>query len=337
MRIAAPISSVAELEMLLECGADELYCGLNTPEWEAAFGGAWWMNRRSPRGANIPSWEELQGIVAGAHAARVPVHVTLNAPFYPAAALSRLLDLAQRLTGDLGVDGLIVSDLNLIARLAEANPPTADLHLSSLGACTNSRAAVFYASLGVKRIILPRQLRISEVERIVTDGRIGRRLEFEIFAVNDGCYFEEGLCQTSHAVGSPFCLTDWDVRAHRPGGGRGKISAAEMARHRKALREYLWYQNNCGSSMEESGVPNGPCSLCWFAHFRDWGIASVKIVGREASFYRKMRSLQLVRAVMDEVRSGATRDAVAGFARSVRGTPAYCEKGYMCYFDHPAA
>ncbi len=328
MNIVAPISSVAELEMLLECGADELYCGVITPEWEEHFGGTWWMNRRSPQGANLSSWEDIRSIVTQAHNENTPVHVTMNTPFYTRGSARHVLALAERLTGELGVDSLIVSDLNLLSRLSEANLP-ADLHLSSLGACTNTRTVAFYASLGIQRIILPRQLRIPEIERIVTAEESGK-MAFEIFAVNDGCYFEEGLCQTSHAVGSPFCLTDWEVRVHRSDGEI--ISADEIARHREELREYLWYQNNCGSSMEESGVPNGPCSLCWFAHFRDWGIGSVKIVGREASFYRKMRSLQLVKTVMDEVRNGASREAVAEFARSIRGTPEHCDKGYMCYF-----
>jgi putative protease len=328
VNIVAPISSVTELEMLLEYGADEIYCGVSTPEWEENFGGTWWLNRRSPQGANLTSWDEVQAIVTQAHGAKTQVHVALNSPFYTQGSARYVTRLAERLTGDLGVDSLIVSDLTLLMRL-RAEGVSADLHLSSLGGCTNSRTVTFYGSLGIKRIILPRQLRIPEIEGIVT-AEESREMEFEIFAVNDGCYFEEGFCQTTHAVGSPFCLTDWEVRVHRSNGAA--IAPDELARHREELREYLWYQNNCGSSIEESGVPNGPCSLCWFAHFRDWGVTSVKIVGREASFYRKMRSLQLVKAVMDEVRNGASRSAVAQCARSLRATPDYCNKGYMCYF-----
>jgi putative protease len=313
--------------MLIECGADELYCGVSTSEWEEHFGGTWWINRRSPQGANLTSWEDVRTIVTQAHGAKTPVHVTLNTPFYTQGSVGYVTRLAERLTGELGVDSLIVSDLTLLLRLRAEGLP-ADLHLSSLGSCTNSRSVDFYESMGIKRIILPRQLRVPEIEGIVTTAK--GKMEFEVFAVNDGCYFEEGLCQTTHAVGSPFCMTDWKVQVHRSNGA--VIPTEELARHREELREYLWFQNNCGSSFEESGVPNGPCSLCWFGHFRDWGVTSVKIVGREASFYRKMRSLQLVKAVMDEVRQGASHEAVAEVARSIRGTPNYCDKGYMCYF-----
>ena len=33
MRVLAPIRSCDELEMLVECGAEELYCGIIPREW----------------------------------------------------------------------------------------------------------------------------------------------------------------------------------------------------------------------------------------------------------------------------------------------------------------
>jgi putative protease len=331
MKIVAPVSSPREVEMLLHFGADELYCGVATPEWEEHFGGRWWMNRRSPVGANLASWEEIRDVVELARPAKIPVHVTLNAPFYTESGMRYLLKLAERLSSELAVDGFIVSDVNFLMQLTEAELP-ARIHLSSLGACTNSWAVWFYASLGVDRIILPRQLRGTEIEGIVTKSR--SRMEFEVFAVNDGCYFEEGFCQTTHVLGGPFCLTEWEVQVQ--GKGKGRIPLPEeIDRLRQDLREYLWYQNNCGSSFQHRGLPNGPCSLCWFGHFRDWGVTSVKVIGREASFVRKMASLQLVRAVVDKAMEGTSREEVASFARSLRDTPDYCDKGYMCYFRGP--
>jgi putative protease len=154
-------------------------------------------------------------------------------------------------------------------------------------------------------------------------------MEFEVFALNDGCYFEEGFCQTSHALG-PFCLTQWEPLQHSP--KKRPVPPEMMKKHLDNLHTYLWYQNNCGSSHQQDGLPNGPCSLCSFGRFRDWSVHAVKIVGREASFYRKMRSLQLVKAVMDEVRGGSSVESIAELAKSLRRTPEYCETGYMCYF-----
>ncbi len=324
MKITAPISSAKEVEMLLHYGADELYCGVRTPEWEAHFGDHLWMNRRSPKGANLGSWEEIRAVAEGAHKSQVAVHVTLNAPFYTQAGIDYLMRLAEKLVSELNIDSLIVSDINFLMLLAEKNLPV-DFHLSSLGTCINSYAVDFYRSLGINRIILPRQMTLAEIEKVVAAN--GHNMEFEVFAVNDGCFYEEGFCQTTHALGGPFCLTEWEVQSIGE-----QISSAETKQRFEELQEYLWYQNNCGSSFQDDGLPNGPCSLCWFGYFRRWGVQSVKIVGREASFFRKMRSLQLVKAVMDEVDGEAAPDEIVRYARNLRNTPEYCDKGYMCYF-----
>jgi putative protease len=326
VKIVAPFSRPEEVEMLVHYGADELYCGVDTPEWRAHFGNRFWMNRRSPDGGNLIAFSDIRSAVDTAHAGGVPVYLTLNAPFYPAESVGYVLRLCGKLIAGLGIDGYIVSDMNLLCYLAEMDLPVR-LHLSSLGSCFNARAVPFYQSLGIRRIILPRQLRLGEIGRLVSDADGG--VEFEVFAVNDGCMFEEGFCQTTHALG-PFCLADWAVRAAGPEAtAKETVDLDGASGH---LKEYLWYQNNCGSSSTPEGLPNGPCSLCWFGRFRDWGVTAVKIVGREASFFRKMRSLQLVKAVVDAVNAGMDADAVPALARSLRKTPALCDSGQMCYF-----
>lgn len=326
MKIVAPLSSFEEAEMLLHFGADELYCGVSTPEWKEHFGGQWWMNRRDPSQASIFSLQDIRKVAELAHEKNAQVHLTLNASFYPQKSADYVLKLSENLVREIHVDGLIVSDLNLLMMLSREKFPVR-IHLSSLGSCFNSESADFYKSLGVKRIILPRQLRLSEINRLIS--KADTEMEFEVFAVNDGCYFEEGFCQTSHSLGA-FCLAGWEVSNYK--SDENGISSEQMQEHIRNFKEYLWYQNNCGSSFQADGLPNGPCSLCSFGHFRDWGVKAVKIVGREASFYRKMRSLQMVRLVMDKVRNGSGPDEIAEYARYLRGTPGYCEKGYMCYF-----
>ncbi len=321
MKIVAPVSSPAEVAMLLHCGADELYCGIFTPEWEARFRGRWWMNRRSPEGANL-TWPDLEHVTTAAHAAQVRVAVALNAAFYPVGAIDYILEIARRLVEETGVDALIVSDVNLLIRLQQENLPVR-IHLSSLGGVFNTHSVDFFRELGVRRMILPRQLQLSEIQTIVSRKR--HEMEFEVFAVNDGCLFEEGVCRTTHAFG-PFCMMDWDIQPVH-----GDVSDALSTRIGR-LHEYRWHQNNCGSSFQQDGLPNGPCSLCRFDQFQSWGVSAVKIVGREAAFYRKMRSLQLVKAVMDEVRNGRS----SGVARAWRNTPEYCDSGWMCYFRDPA-
>ena len=329
MKIVTPISSISELDMLLHNGADELYCGLGIPEWDEMFGQDLWINRRSPDRAGLHSLEELESIVAEARSARVRVSITLNASFYPENAMDCILRLCDSLV-KTGVDSLIVSDLNFLMALSRIELPVR-IHLSSLGSCFNSHAVDFYRSLGVKRIILPRQLTLPEMASIVKS--CSDRMEFEVFALNDGCYFEEGFCQTSHGLG-PFCLTNWDITPLYPAGtsDENKLIPSMLDARTEHFKSYLWFQNNCGSSFQQDGLPNGPCSLCSFCDFREWGVTAVKIVGREASFHRKMGSLQLVKAVRDKTRALKDRDRIEKYARDLRRTPDYCDAGYMCYF-----
>ena len=325
MKIVAPISSVNEIDMLTTLGADELYCGFNTKIWQNNFDKCW-INRREPDRASINSEQELYDIVTTAHKNNISVALTFNAPFYTDKAISYLLTLIERLIKEIHIDSLIVSDLNLIFALHEEKFPV-KLHLSSLGSCFNSGTAGFYKNLSIKRIILPRQLKFTEIKELIKNADFGT--EFEVFAVNDGCYYEEGYCQTSH-IFTPFCISGYSIKDSS--FAEEKTTQAELEKLQKEFQSYLWYQNNCGSSYQADGLPNGPCSLCLFGHFRDIGVTAVKIVGREASFHRKMASLQMVKAVMDKVKERVGCQEIADFARKMRNTEQYCSSGYMCYF-----
>jgi len=327
MKIAAPVSHLEETEMLLQLGADELYGGVSAPEWEKVYGRGLWINRRSPINANLLSIEEVLQVTALAHAKAASVYITFNSPFYPQDSLNTILALCEKLVRYAHIDGLILADMNLLIAISREKLPVR-IHLSSLAACINSESVAYYHLLGVNRVILPRHLILSEIESMVKNW--ASKMEFEVFAINDGCCFEEGFCQTSHVPG-PFCMTDWAVSPF-PTRKQEIANSHPNEEYPDDFREFLWYQNNCGCTFQTEGFPNGPCSLCWFGKFRDWGVHSVKIVGREASFYRKMRSLQLVREVMNAVRSGLPRASVAETAKKLRNTPQFCDKGYMCYF-----
>ena len=110
MKILAPIRAYDELEMLAASGAEELYCGITPAEWTARYQGAVWLNRRSPKGSSLDSYAEMKQLVDGAHALRIPVFITLNAPYYAAEQIPLVIELARRLSEEIGVDALIVSD-----------------------------------------------------------------------------------------------------------------------------------------------------------------------------------------------------------------------------------
>lgn len=234
MKVLAPVRSADEVAPLLDAGAQEFYCGLTPPDWERDFGSAW-SNRRSARSAGVADLDELRRIVALAGAR--PVFATLNSPSYPAGAVPRLVEFGHRLLADAGVSALIVAEWELMLALVDAGLAPR-LHVSSLASCRNAGAAAFYRDLGVARVILPRHVTLTEIEAIAIPG-----LEFEVFVLNDGCVFEEGLCATTHALGT-FCMSD------QVGSRYVKLD--------ERYEFWKWLQNNSGCQTSR-GITLGPC------------------------------------------------------------------------------
>ncbi len=315
MKILAPIRSSSEVEPLAAAGADEFYCGLTPPGWRETQGQSW-AHRRNPRAAGVPGVEDLRRIVA--LAAQRPVFVTLNSPSYRASAIPLLVDFARRLLDELGVRALIVAEWELLLALAEAGLARS-VHVSSLATCRNRGAALFFRDLGVARIILPRHLTLPEIEDILVPD-----VGFEAFVLNDGCVFEEGLCATTHALGT-FCLADADsVQAT---ADPGPIPADALERY----AFWKWTLNNCGCGTSR-GFPLGPCGLCAIPRLAAAGVDSLKVVGREASLERKEASVRLVAHALRIADAGGGRQAIRDATIAVRGARGLCQEARLCYY-----
>ena len=331
MKIISPINAPEEVEMLAENGAEEFYCGLVPPSWIARYGTGFWLNRRSPRRGNLPSYNALADLVRRAEFYHIPVALTVNAPHYAPEQYPLLVDLARRSAG-LGIKTLIVGDMGLILALREEGIAL-ELHLSTVGSCLNREALRFYEKLGIRRIILPRGLDLEEIRWLCRQRQGASSLELEAFILNDGCVFEEGLCQTSHAQGT-FCQVDWEHRFFMVENERGlhNQEEARLQEHLSDYREWVWYIGGCGPSISPSGFPNGPCGLCVIVHFLAVGVDALKITGRQAPSLRKLANLQLLQAVVELARKGSSSDEVQEAARAFRNTPELCDAGYMCYY-----
>lgn len=339
MKILAPLRNSSEVEPLIAAGAEEFYCGLTPPGWSATQGQSW-AHRRNPRSAGVPDLEDLRRIVA--LASPRPVYATLNSPSYRESAIPLLLEFGRRLLEEVGVRALIVAEWELLLALAEAGLARS-VHVSSLATCRNRGAALFYRALGVSRIILPRHLTLAEIEDIRVPD-----VGFEAFILNDGCVFEEGLCATTHALGT-FCLADGDAAAAAaPPDGLPPAAAEAPAAPRRpgslpvvqggipgeALDRYAfwkWTQDNCGCSTSH-GFPLGPCGLCALPRLAEAGVESLKVVGREASLERKEASVRLVAQALRLARGGAGPVAIREAAIALRGARGLCEGARLCYY-----
>ncbi len=348
MKIKAPIAELKELEPLAKCGAEELYCGVTPLAWVKRFSGAVWANRRGPGGGNILDLSGLKVLTAEAHRLGLPVHLALNSQYHTPEQMEVLRDVLRSAVEDAGVDSLILGDVGMMLTVRDLYPSLGFM-ASSIGVPASRETVAFYRELGARRIVFPRHLTIAEMEGLISAAP---DLEYEAFVLNDGCVFEEGYCHTQHSVaGLPsFCLTDWDERVERirdgarAGDGEGELWAANLRDH----RDWLGYALGRDAATTEKGLPVGHCGLCAIPELARIGVSSLKVVGREAGLLRKVRSVQLVRGVLDRVRAGASRREACEKAIAARGDPEACHSGLMCYYrevqdflhaggNHPAA
>ncbi len=314
MKILAPVSSLEEAKRVAACGADEVYCGMLTERWRAAYSHLASPNRVDRRNGNLASPQELRGLVAWAHANGVKVNVALNALYSPAQQAMLRAELDGILAA--GPDGLIVTDIGLLALLKRRALGQVAVHASTGLGVFNSQTVSFLKAQGVERIVLPRSLSKDEI-RVLVEKNPG--MAFEVFVMNGRCRNIDGFCTFQHGVS--------DLRASR----LNRFFVSSPAGHR--LQEALvasppalrrWAMAMAGSSVCSTacaldykvrprhksalGVPAFSddaldamysCAGCALRDFAAWGIRVAKIVGRTFPIERKIKDVTYVRTLID--------------------------------------
>jgi collagenase-like PrtC family protease len=161
-------------------------------------------------------------------------------------------------------------------------------------------------------------------------------IEFETFILNDGCAFDEGNCHTIHLpgkLGGPICMDNYQTDYRTMDNSLPTPAASSLLEENDALyQHWLWHRFSCGFSVTEEGYPYGPCGLCAISTLFDAGISAVKIAGRDSPTERKVKSVQMVREVLDKYRLSGVAENASDYAISLRKTPHLCDQGYMCYY-----
>ena len=328
MHIVSPISRVTEVEPLAAAGANEFYCGILPQEWVGSFKTA---NANRRIFGNLTTYDDLEHATRLAHESKCFMSLVLNGQQYTQDQIELLLDVARRFR-DCGGDSLIVSDIGLLLAISEALPGFR-IHVSSVATCRNGEAARFYQGLGARRVILPRDVTLAEVARLVAETP---DIEYEVFVLNDGCVFEEGVCHTIHLpgkMGGPICLDKYTSVYHRLDGRELGVDELQRLEANDAdYQKWLWHRFSNGFSVTPEGLPYGPCGLCAISSLHAAGVKAVKIAGREGATERKLASVRMVKQILDKVEAGQASSEVSRFARNLRPSEEHCRTGYMCYY-----
>ena len=310
MNILSPIDRRKEVKPLVDAGADELYGGYVSPGWLEKYSLLGSSNQRYFTSAQIPDVRELEGIVKDTHRLGARFYLALNAPSYLEEQYDDILAEASAFL-EMGIDAFIVSSLGLILRLKQ-DLPRARVHLSTLSTVFNSRSAAFFTKLGVDRIVLPRELTVSEMAGII---RSNRSASFDAFIMIGKCPNIEGFCSFTH--NSPNLVWPCEER-YRMDVVKGDSKAGDIIKAQKG-----WSTVNRRQA----------CGLCAVPRLKKAGVSALKLVGRGGPTEIKVAVTQAVRAVLDLVDGGISDEEMHESARLLykKIFGADCNP-YICYF-----
>ncbi|MFP4212866.1 MAG: peptidase U32 family protein [Desulfohalobiaceae bacterium] len=182
--ILAPAGSKNAFLAALDAGADSIYCGLK--------------HFSARMQAENFSLQELSRLGQMAREKGCRVYIALNSLLKP-DELDQAAELLHSLKTQVQPQGLILQDPALL-QLARQVDFQAELHLSTLAACSNPRALPLLAQeQNLSRVVLPRELNLEEIKLAAQHCPAG--LGLEVFVHGALCYAVSGRCYWSSYLG----------------------------------------------------------------------------------------------------------------------------------------
>ena len=267
--LLAPAGGWEQLRYAIYFGADAIYLACDR------FG-------LRARAGNF-SLEELPGAVAWAHDRSVRVYVTLN--IYAHDNDLRELPAYVREIEASGADAVIVSDLGVLSVVRE-EAPGLDVHVSTQAAVSNAAAARMWCNLGARRIVLARELSVSQITELSQE--LPDDVELEAFVHGALCMAISGRCLISDFL---------------TGRSANQGSCAQPCRWNYELREPTRPDERFEIEEDAQGtyLMNSK-DLCMLEHLDDLasaGVTSFKIEGRNKKAFYVATVVNAYRHVMD--------------------------------------
>jgi len=320
--LLAPAGDLEKLKMAIIYGADAVYLG------GEAFG-----LRASSKNFSI---DEIKEGLKFAHERNRKVYVTLNIIPHN-EDLNGLPEYVKTL-GEIGIDAVIVSDPGVLLVVKEI-APNMEIHLSTQANTTNYLSARFWHNMGVKRVVLARELSIDEIKEIIQNSPA--ELEIETFVHGAMCISYSGRCLLSNYM------------AHRD-ANRGECAQScrwkyNLVEEKRPGEYYPVFEDEHGTYIFNSK------DLCMIEHIPELvnaGIKSFKIEGRMKSPYyvaTVVRSYRMAidayfadptnykfdKKWLDELKKASHRDHTTGFyfGKPTGNEQLYTSSSYIRTYD----
>lgn len=268
MELLAPAGDKEKLIMAIEYGADAVYLA-STRFGLRTFAGNF-------------DLENLKWAVEYAHNHNVKVYVTVNIIPHE-SDLADLPDYIKYLNS-IGVDAVICADLGVISMVRRLAPNLA-VHVSTQANITNSESAMVYVNMGVKRLILAREMTLDEIASL--RSKIPADIELEAFCHGSMCISYSGRCLLSNFFTGRDANRGACVQSCRWGYAIREVSRQQ---------EYPIEEDGHGTYILNS---KDMCMIEYLDKLQAAGVSSIKIEGRMKTEYYVANIVNAYRMALD--------------------------------------
>lgn len=302
LELLAPAGNLSKLKTAIIYGADAVYIGGEEFSLRTA--------------ADNFTYEEMKEGIAFAHERGKKVYIAVN--IVPRSnELSKIGQYAKKLY-EMGADAVIVSDLGAFSVIKKAAPDL-PIHISTQANNTNFESANVWHQMGASRIVLARELSLSEIKTV--RDNLPEECELEVFVHGAMCVSYSGRCLLSNY------LTNRDSN---------KGECAQPCRWKYFLMEekrpgeyFPIFENDKGTFIFNSK------DLCMIEHIKELdeaGVLSLKIEGRVKSEYYVSTVVKAYRQAIDDYYAGKEFDKKL-FDEVLKVSHREYSKGF--YFGNP--
>lgn len=277
--LLSPAGNYEKMKAAVNYGADAVYLAGKSFGMRAASGNF--------------SREELIAAVYYCHSHGVKLYITVNVmphthEYGELYGYIKFLDAIE-------VDAVIVSDIGVLMAVREAAPGL-EIHISTQASAVSAQACIAWHKLGAKRVVLARELTLSDIREI--RAAIPDSLELETFVHGAMCIAYSGRCLLSNYF------------------------TGRDANHGACAQSCRWKYSPTAIDLAESNRPELPTvataeeenretffmsskDMCMIEHIpelEEAGISSYKIEGRVKSAYYTAVVTNAYRLAIDEYR-----------------------------------
>lgn len=295
IELLAPAGSPEKMKYAFAYGADAVYAGV--PDFS--------MRRR----INFFDEKSLGEAIKYAHKMKKKFYVTLN--IYAHNVHIEKIEKHLKFLKKAAPDAVIVSDPGILA-LVKKHLPEMEIHLSTQANATNWQAVKFWHDLGIKRIVLAREVTLLEIKEI--KKRVPEA-ELEYFVHGAMCMSYSGRCilskwMANRSANLGDCVQPCRWRYAQVKSPKVKIKSDILLMNvedEKKEFEINLEEDKHGTYFFNSKDLN---LLTYLQELKNAGVDSFKIEGRNKSVYYLAVVLRAYRKVLDKIESGKSKTEI---------------------------